>query len=152
VDRFEVTGIRVATVDVSQRIEAAAERVWALLAEHERMPDWGAPVKRVTLLRAGGTDRNGVGAVRLVEAPLQRIEEEIIAWDPPRSFEYTLLRGAPVRDHRGRIDVVPEGGACTVRWRVTFEPTVPFTGTALAVGLKLGFGRLLVGLKKFVER
>jgi uncharacterized protein YndB with AHSA1/START domain len=141
----------VATVDVSQRIAAPADRVWAVLAEHERMPEWGSPLKRVTLVRAGSAERNGVGAVRRMEAPLQTIEEEIVGWDPPRSYEYTLRRGAPVRDHRGRLEVVPDGAGCTVRWHVTFTPTLPFTGTALALGLEVAFGRMLAGLKRLVE-
>jgi uncharacterized protein YndB with AHSA1/START domain len=152
VERFSATRICVATVDVSQRIEAPADRVWALISEHERMPEWGAPLKRVTLVRTGASDRNGVGAVRRMEAPLQRIEEEIIGWDPPRSYEYTMLRGAPIRDHRGRIDVVSEGSGCVVRWRVSFTPTVPFTGTPMALGLKVAFGRMLSGLKELAER
>ena len=142
----------VVTVDVSQRIDAPADRVWAVLSEHERMPEWAAPLKRVALIKTGSPDRNGVGAVRLMEAPMQRIEEEIIAWDPPRSFDYTLLSGAPVRDHRGRLEVVPAGSGCTVRWHVTFEPKVPFTGTALKLGLTLAFTRMLSGLKKATER
>ena len=140
------------TVDVTQRIAAPAERVWEILSDHERMPDWASPIRTVTLERAGRPERNGLGAVRRIEAPLQKMREEVIAWDPPRSFDYTMLSGAPVRTHHGRLEVSPDGGGCVVRWHVTFTPKIPLTGTAMALTLNLAFGRMLAGLAAFVEK
>lgn len=140
-----------AKVDVAVRIKAPPDKVWAVLSDHERMSEWTSLVRRVRLLAEGSPDRNGKGALRLMEAPGQSIEEEIVAWDPPRSYEYALRKGAPVRNHHGRLGVTPQSDGCEVRWTVEFDPAIPLTGTAMALGLRLGFAKMLQGLKQFCE-
>jgi uncharacterized protein YndB with AHSA1/START domain len=138
-------------VEVSVFIPAPPDEVWAQVSDHAGMASWGM-LSRSTLLRPGSPDPNGLGARRRLEGPGQRIEEEVVAWDPPRAYEYRLLSGAPVRSHRGRMAVVAEGRGARVDWTVDFEPAVPFTGTVMAAALRLGFGRMLEGLRDKVVR
>src|SRR5678809_543160 len=95
---------RMETVTLQARIRAPRDQVFQALSDHEGFPAFSA-LRRVTLRREGSPDRNGTGAIRVMYAPGLRIEEEVVSWDPPAGYEYRLLRGAPIRDHRGRISV-----------------------------------------------
>jgi hypothetical protein len=114
-------GVRVAT-----EIGAPAATVWARVSDHEDTPSWVDAAKRVTLTREGEPDRNGLGAIRVVEFKPRlwsTIHEEIVGYDPPRQFEYFLFKGMPgLRDHLGRVAVDDLGdGRSRLRWEVDFE-------------------------------
>ena len=131
------------------RIDAPAERVWSVVREHERMKEWTG--LRAELLRPGIDDRNGVGAVRKLGIAGSGAEEEVVEFVPGERYVYRLLRGAPIRNHRGAVMLIPEGSATRVRWAVRFEAAVPGTGGALAAVLGRVFRASLLRLKKLVE-
>jgi len=131
------------------RIDAPAERVWNVVREHERMKEWTG--LRAELLRPGIDDRNGVGAVRKLGIAGSGAEEEVVEFVPGERYVYRLLRGAPIRNHRGAVMLIPEGSATRVRWAVRFEAAVPGTGGALAAVLGRVFRASLLRLKKLVE-
>ncbi|HKP91500.1 MAG TPA: SRPBCC family protein [Thermoleophilaceae bacterium] len=113
-------------VRVATEIDAPAADVWARVSEHEDTPSWVEAAKRVTLERAGEADRNGLGAIRVVEFKPRlwsTIHEEIVGFDPPRAFEYVLFKGMPgLRDHLGRVAVDDLGqDRSRLRWEVDFE-------------------------------
>ncbi len=122
-------------------IAAPPESVWSVLTHHEGMPAW-SPLRRVVLEAEGAPDRDGVGAIRAMHAAGPVIKEKVVAWDPPRSYDYTLIAGAPIRDHVGRVELTPVPGGTGVTWTVDFRPRVPGTGGAIAALL----GRALQGM------
>jgi uncharacterized protein YndB with AHSA1/START domain len=79
------------------RVEATAEstappaEVFAVLADHERWPEWFPSVRRVTVTGAA----EGVGARRRVEIPGARVDEEFIAWEPGVRWSFTGLDARP---------------------------------------------------------
>lgn len=117
------------------RIAATPEEVWPRITDHEGMPSW-MPLRSVTLEREGAPDRDGIGARRVMRAAGPPIVEEVVAWDPPQSYEYTLVRGAPIRDHLGRVELVSRGDDTEVTWSVRFQPRIP--GTGWLIGKLLG--------------
>lgn len=133
------------SIELEVHLAAAPRTIWALLADHERMPEW-MPVREVVRRRAGAPDPNGVGAVRTIRGGGLVVEERITGWKPPERMEYTLVAGAPIRDHRGSIELSPEGGGTRLRWRVRFRPLVPGTGwiaeRLLARSLRRGLAAL----------
>ena len=135
------------------RIEAPVARVWKVVREHERMKKWTG--LRAELLRPGNADRNGVGALRRLGklgALGSGVEEEVVEFVPNERYVYRLLRGAPIRNHRGTVMLIPEGPTTTrVRWAVEFEGVVPGTGAAIAAVLRRVFRASLVRLKRLVE-
>jgi uncharacterized protein YndB with AHSA1/START domain len=70
--------------DAPIKIEATAESaaspsdVFAVLADHERWPEWFPTVKDVTVIGAA----EGVGARRRVKIPGATVDEEFIVWGP----------------------------------------------------------------------
>jgi len=130
-------------------IDASPERIWQFVREHERMKEWTGLDAR--LLRPGVTDRNGVGAVRRLSILGSGAEEEIVEFVPNERYVYRLLSGAPIRNHRGTVLLVPQGSSTRVRWAVRFEGAVPGTGAALAAVLGRIFRASLVRLKRLVE-
>jgi Polyketide cyclase / dehydrase and lipid transport len=113
-------------VRVATEIEATQAAVWERVSEHEDTPSWVDAAKRVTLEREGTTDRNGLGAIRVVEFKPRlwsTIHEEIVRFEPPHAFEYVLFKGMPgLRDHLGRVAVDDLGGGRSrLRWEVDFE-------------------------------
>ena len=132
-------------------IRAPREQVFATLADHEGFPSF-SPLRRVTLRREGSPDRNGLGAVRVMTGPGMRIEEEVISWDPPNGYQYRLLRGAPIRDHRGEITVKDSGGASQVQWTVQFRPVIPGTGWLVRMALERALGGMLRSMRRKLEQ
>jgi Polyketide cyclase / dehydrase and lipid transport len=58
---------------------ASPQAVFAILADHERWPDWFPLLKKEEVL---GPRREGVGIRRVATFPGAKIEELFIAWDP----------------------------------------------------------------------
>jgi hypothetical protein len=76
----------------SRATTASPEAVFAILADHERWPEWFAGVKRVTVLGPA----EGVGARRRVEVPGLVVEEEFIAWDVGQRWAFTGTASKPI--------------------------------------------------------
>ncbi len=138
------------TLRLSKRIDAPRDTVWSAVTHHEGMPTW-SPLKSVTLSKEGAPDRDGVGAVRVMRGPGMRIDEEVVGWDPPNAYDYTLLRGAPIRDHRGRVELRDAGGATDVEWTIEFRPLIPGTGWLIRAALGRAIGGMLRRLKRNLE-
>ena len=71
---------------------ASPEAVFAILADHERWPEWFPVLKKEEVL---GPRREGVGTRRLATIPGGKIEELIIAWDPGQRFAFTATVVSP---------------------------------------------------------
>lgn len=126
------------------------ERVWRAITDHEGMVAW-SPLSKVVVVRDGNPERNGLGAVRELRGLGLRIVEEVVAWEPPAAFDYTLTRGAPVREHRGRIELADHGGVCRITWSVRFRPLIPGTGWLLKRVLAAALADMLRRLAARVE-
>lgn len=123
------------TVEARRTMKASPERVFEVLSNHEgytRFPG----VHAATLLRAGSTDKNGVGALRRIAVGPAWFEEEIVSFAPPGSFEYRIVRARPPIEHEhGRVTVTPVDGGCEVVWTTRFAVRLPLIGglaTAIA--------------------
>jgi hypothetical protein len=75
----------------SRSTSASPEAVFAILADHERWPEWFAGVKRVTVLGPA----EGVGARRRVEVPGLTVDEEFIAWEVGVRWAFTGTAARP---------------------------------------------------------
>jgi uncharacterized protein YndB with AHSA1/START domain len=79
------------------RIEAKAESsappadVFAVLADHERWPEWFPFVRKVTVLGPAA----GVGARRRVAIPGTTVDEEFIVWEPGVRWTFTGIAARP---------------------------------------------------------
>lgn len=137
-------------IEVSERIAAPRDRVWSILSNHEGMKRW-APVREVVRRRPGAPDPDGEGAVRTIRARGMVIDERITVFKPGERLEYTVIEGAPIRDHAGEVVLLPDGDGTRVVWNVQFRPLLPGTGWLLERALRSGLTESLAGLKKKAE-
>jgi uncharacterized protein YndB with AHSA1/START domain len=114
----------VARFELERTIPAPLDAVWELVTDHRGIGDWG-PARKSTLEREGDPAPNGLGAIRKISAIGPAIREEVVLFEPPSRFAYTLLSGAPVRDYRADVELAPDGEGTRVRWTVSCRPLVP---------------------------
>lgn len=148
-----LSGYKFAVIRIHASIEseAPAETLWSVLTRHEDMPRWAKPVKRVHLDPAGAPDRDGLGAVRHVHAIGPAIVERIVEWQPPQRYVYRLEGGAPIKQHRGEVNVQDLGGRSRATWDIEFKPVIPFTGFVIKAVLKKAVNDMLAGAAKLAE-
>ena len=136
-DRREVVSRRHSTAPV--------EAVWALASQARTYKDWAA-FKVSTLEREGEPAPDGVGAIRRFGFPMYTSREQVLEFDPPTHFAYTLLSGLPLRDYRADVTLTPAtNGGTDIEWRSSFAP--PWRGTG---GFWAGFLQLI--LNDFTKR
>ena len=132
------------------QVAAPPERVFEVLTDHEGMVRW-SDAREVVLRHPGDPPPNGVGAVRVVRAGGIAVEEEIVAFDPPKRMEYRVTAGMPIRDHHGEVRLDPDGEGTRLCWRVRFRPLVPGTGWLLRRLLGAAVNRLMTQLGRYAE-
>ena len=126
-------------MEAEGRTSASPERVFAVLADVERWPDWTFP-DEAGRERDGSPEPDGLGAVRRFRTGRRVTREEIVVFEPPAAFSYVLLEGVAVNNYRGDVTIEPDGtGGSVIRWHSTFDTKVPGTGWLW----RSGFRRLL---------
>jgi hypothetical protein len=132
---------------LEQEVAASPERLWAAIVDHEGMSRWLDARVSVVARREG----TGVGTVRRIRARGIVIDEEVVYADAPAEgrpgrLVYRIVRGAPVRFHRGEMLVEPlPGGRSRLRWDIVLASGIP--GVARLGVLALG-PALRDGLRK----
>ena len=122
------------TIEVEETVGVARDALFAILTDHEgygRFPG----VAKSELLRAGEGERNGLGALRRVHlgGPIV-LDEEIVAFDAPCTYEYLIRRSRPlpIRHRLGRVELASlDANRTKVRWVSTFEFPIPLIGKAI---------------------
>jgi hypothetical protein len=137
-----------------QRIEHRATTiadpatVYRLLRDGATWPEWG-PIDSVDLERDGTSEREGVGAVRVLRSGRVKGRDTIAELVENRRFSYTHESSLPVKNYRGDIDLdpLPDGGTA-IRWVSEFDPKLPGTGALVRRGLDGFIAKLVDGLAK----
>jgi uncharacterized protein YndB with AHSA1/START domain len=112
------------------------ERVFDHLAEHEHLSElFGA---KVTRIRDGYTERNGIGSVRELKlgpgvAPFQETVQE---FDRPSRIVYKITKGSPLDGHVGIMLLTPNpDGGTHLDYRIRLSSKIP--GLAPIVKIQL---------------
>jgi uncharacterized protein YndB with AHSA1/START domain len=104
---------------------ASPEAVFAVLADHERWPEWFPNVKEVLVTGPAA----GVGATRRVRVPGMVVDEEFIVWEPGVRwcFTGTAARPAVVRSivEDCRLTPTAAGGAA-ISYTMYLDPAPGF--------------------------
>ena len=104
---------------------ASIETVWELLSTVSTWPTWSRH-KLAHLERDGSPTPDGLGAIRILavdpDKPTKCNREEVVAFDPPNHFGYTLLSGQPLYNYRSdvRLRPLPAGGT-RINWESQFD-------------------------------
>ncbi|HEY8083404.1 MAG TPA: SRPBCC family protein [Solirubrobacterales bacterium] len=140
-----------ASFTFTREIAAPVETVFEVLTDHRRYADLTA-LRKSELEREGEPAPNGVGAIRKLTAVGPALREEVVAYEPPNRFSYTLLSGAPVRDHLGTVELTAQNGGTKMVYAVRTQPTVPVVGAVVVAVVKQGVKGLVDGIVKESER
>ncbi|HVY78672.1 MAG TPA: SRPBCC family protein [Solirubrobacterales bacterium] len=140
-----------ASFTLTREIAAPAETVFEVLTDHAGYSKL-TPLRKSELEREGETDANGVGAIRRLTAVGPPMREEVIAYEAPNRFSYTVLSGLPVRDHVGTVELSEQGGKTRMVYAVRSQPTLPVAGFAVIAVVKQAIKGLIDGVAKESER
>jgi uncharacterized protein YndB with AHSA1/START domain len=122
-------------IEIEQDFFKPVGAVFAYLAEHEHLgPLFGA---KVTRLRDGDTERNGVGSVRQLRlGPLPPFEETVTRVVPDELIAYEITKGSPLRGHHGEMHFSPNGTGTHLRYVIAFGSVVPGLDRVVKAGLE----------------
>lgn len=140
-----------ASFTFTRDVNAPPEVIFAVLTDHRGYADI-TPMRKSELEREGEPAPNGVGAVRVLHSVGPALREEVLTYEPSSRFSYTLLSGAPLRDHVGTVELTPQGQGTKVTYAIRTTPTVPVVGAAVVGVVKLAIKQLLNGIVKESER
>jgi uncharacterized protein YndB with AHSA1/START domain len=140
-----------ASFTLTREIAAPPETVFAVLTDHRRYSEL-TPLRKSELEREGEADVNGVGAIRKLTVAGPPMREEVIAFEVPSRFSYTVLSGLPVRDHVGTVELTAEDGGTRMVYAVRTQPTLPVVGFAVVAAIKQAIKGLIDGVAKESER
>jgi uncharacterized protein YndB with AHSA1/START domain len=140
-----------ASFTIVREVAAPPETIFEVLVDH-RAYSRITPLRRSVLEREGKPSPNGAGAIRVLSALGPPLREEVLTYEEPSRFSYTLLSGLPVRDHVGTVELTPNGGGTTMIYAVRTMPTVPLVGGIVVGAVKLGVKQLIDGVSAEAER
>lgn len=140
-----------ASFTFTREIAAPTETVFEVLTDHRRYSEL-SPLRKSELEREGDPAPNGVGAIRKLTAVGPALREEVIAYEAPGRFSYTLLSGLPVRDHVGTVELTPNANGTKMVYAVRTHPTVPVVGAVVVAAVKQGVKGLVDGVVAESER
>ncbi len=140
-----------ASFTLVREVAAPPEVVFDVLTDHRRYAEI-TPMRKSELEREGEPAPNGVGAIRVLRSIGPPLREEVIAYEPPSRFSYTLLSGLPIRDHVGTVELTPQGEGTRVVYAIRTTPTLPLVGGAVVAAVKQGIKQLLDGVAAESER
>lgn len=120
------------TVSVERIINAPLEKVWEVAGKFGESP---GPSIEITVEKDGDPNSNGLGMERTIHFLKLKVKvyERLESFDPPNSFSYSVLSGAPVKSYLGKAEFSTIGDATQVKWSGTFTPKVPGLGWLIGI-------------------
>jgi len=133
---------------------ASIETLFDVMTDHRGLVDTTWIFRRSTLEREGTPAPNGVGAIRRLVAigRAGRFIEEIVEYERPTRWAYTLLSGAPIRDHLGTIELREAGTGTQVSWHLQGALTIPCVDRLMQPVFQRFIDELLKGAITTAER
>jgi hypothetical protein len=132
-------------IEVRAHSAAPPDAIFALLKDPATWPAWSA-MDAAELDTPGKDDPLGVGSIRAHTRGRVRGLDQIVELVPGRRFSYVHVRGLPLRDYRGDVDLTPARGGTDITWRASFRPRVPGTGWIWRLGVRRMLRQMVTGL------
>lgn len=140
------------TIVVKRTIKAPIEKVFDLLSDHANYKDFPG-VKDSELVKKGKPHKNGVGAVREIDAGTAWFREEITAYERPVRLDYLITKSRPPMEHKGgsvRLEATAAGTEVT--WSSTLRIRIPIVGGLLTRLVAPQLAKAFAGTLKNVEK
>lgn len=135
-------------VRIVARIQAPIELVFETLSDHESMHTWPGVSK--SKLVTEGSPRNGVGAVRALKTGGLTLHEEVVLYESPNRYDYTIIKGLAV-DHLGSVRLTEDGEFVEVAWEIQMSSKIPFFAQIVGKLVRKGLGDVLQHVKSEIE-
>jgi hypothetical protein len=137
-------------VEIEQVVRAPREVAFARYTDHVGWSEW-ARIGRVSLVKQGRSERDGLGCVRSFS--LFGLHEEVTEFERPQRMAYRIVRGGyPLKDHRAQVLFEPHADGTRIVWRTEFQPRVSLFGALTERAMRFGFSRVLSRFARHVER
>jgi len=138
------------TIDHRILIPSTPERVWDILSDISRIPDWQVDCREIVFL----TSKRAGAGLRWRQQDDKRREfvYEVSAWYEGLGYEYYFVDGANFRDARARLRLqeIPEG--TVVQWTFSYEPGGFLGGMRDSLGLYNAIDRAMTdGLRRLYQ-
>ncbi|SIR90504.1 SRPBCC family protein [Williamsia sterculiae] len=140
------------TINLSRFIPAPIDIVFDEFTDHERLSDLPMAVSS-TVVVPGKTEKNGLGAVRRLNAVVVQLREEITAFDRPRLMEYRIIWSFPKARHElGRVEFSEVNGGTRVTWSTVFTVELPIIGDRVDRAFSLLFSKVFATVLHQMEK
>jgi len=114
-----------ASYTLEREIKLPVEKVWSLIGDFTQSP---GPEIRVEVEKGGDPGAGGAGTIRTITIGKVRVREILDTADPPHSFTYRILGGAPMKEYHGKVSFEDKKGSTIIRWQGDLKPKIPFAG------------------------
>ena len=138
---------RKVTFTVSAWSAAPPAVVYDLLCQGATWPQW-SPIGSFRLEREGRDGGESLDAIRVFTTATVHSREELVGFEPGRSFSYSALSGLPIRDHRADVTLAESDGGTAISWREGFQVKIPGTAWQYKLFLRWFVQRCADGLAR----
>jgi hypothetical protein len=114
-----------ASYTIERKISLPIEKVWSLIEDFTKSP---APEIKVEVEKEGDPSAGGAGTIRMITIGKVRVREILDRANPPYSFTYRMLGGAPIKEYHGKVDFKDKEGSTIIHWHADLKRKIPFTG------------------------
>jgi len=128
------------TYIISREVDLPSEKLFSILSDFTRSP---SPTIPVEVEKEGDRQANGAGTIRTITIGMVKVRERLESVNPPNSFSYTILSGAPMKDYLGTVEIIPRDSKSEIRWNVKLTPKIPGAGWLVAMVSKKAINRLI---------
>lgn len=135
------------TFSVSAWSSAPPGAVYDLLRDGATWPVW-SPLGSFRLEREGRDGGESLGAIRVFRTATVSSREEIVGFEPGRSFSYSALSGMPIRSHRADVELTGRDPGTAITWREDFVAKRPGTAWLIERFLRGFVQRCVDGLAR----
>ena len=125
--------------NITREVDLPSEKLFSIISDFTRSPSPNIQVQ----VEKEGDQANGVGTIRTITIGMVKVRERLESVNPPDSFTYTILSGAPMKDYLGTVKILPKESKSEIQWDVKFTPKIPFTGWLGAMVSKKTINRLI---------
>jgi transcription initiation factor TFIIIB Brf1 subunit/transcription initiation factor TFIIB len=108
-----------------REVNLPVEKVWSLLGNFTKVP---SSEIEVLVEKEGDSETNGVGTIRKITIGKVCIREILDSANPPCSFTYRILSGAPMKEYLGKVKLEPRESSTIIHWSAELTPKIPLTG------------------------
>jgi hypothetical protein len=108
-----------------REVKLPIENVWSRLGDFTTSP---GPGIKVDVEKQGDMGANGVGTIRKITIGKVCVREILDSADPPYTFTYRILSGAPVKEYSGKVMLETNENSTVIHWSAELTPKIPLTG------------------------